>query len=284
MKPIALAVLVVATSFAAGAAPRASAEEGLPAVGPTSEAVVFEVRRTLRPGDAVRLDLDPARAVVSVEALWDDREDGARAKFVFDGVVVAKRYVGEGEREVVEVGRRGKELVVKMERGRGKVDRVLVRYEPAVVLAPAPDRVLDPIEVVWSGPQARRLAFHAEFKSGERLRIPAGFSGMRVREVRVTARALDFRARIELTGGGVRPTTLVVGREETLVFPAEGLPDDTQDLTLVMALRRAHVGEVVVVYDAPVLKIEPQAGGGVTVTGPAAPAPAPSPAAGTSSR
>ena len=251
MKPIALVLVLVAAPLAAGSAPRAAADGApspLPAA-PASELVVFEVGRTLRAGEAVRLDLDPARAVLSAEVTWDDRDDGTRAKFVLDGEVVAKRYVGDGEVEVVELGRRGRELVVKIERGRGGVQRVALRYEAATVLPPAADRTLDPLDVAWAGPTARRLAFRADFKSGERLRLPAAFSGMRVREVRVRATALDFRARLELTGGGVRPTQQVVARDETVVFPAGGLPDDTQDLTLVVALRRVHVEEVVVVYD-----------------------------------
>jgi hypothetical protein len=265
MKSLSIASLAVAALCAAGAPSRALAGDVVVAA-PASEAVVFEVHRVLKRGDVVRMDLDPARALLSAEVLWDDREDGARAKFVVDGEVVAKRYVGEGEREVVDVGRRGSELVVKMERGRGGIDRVLLRYEPAVVLPPAPNRTLDPIETGWASPLARRLSFRAEFKSGERLRIPAAFSGMRVREVRVTAAALDFRARLELTGGGVKPVTQVVGRAETVVFPAEGAPDDTQDLTLVMALRNARIDEIVVVYDPPAVAV---------VVVPPAPTPAP---------
>ena len=247
MNRTALASLAFLASLGLAGAPALAHahDEGLPghAPDPTPAEVTVEVGRHIHAGDDVHVPLDPTRALLQAEVLWNDRVDDSRGAIVVDGFLFGRRFVGEREREVVRIGRAGSELRVVIERGHVDVDRVVLRYEPSARAWPP---VIEPTSVAVTGPLSRTAHFHRDFESGMRLRLPAGLTGRRIAEVRVQARALDFRARLRLEGAG-DPLRAWVARADTYVFTLRDGPADVTDLTLVADFRRVRVEDVTIV-------------------------------------
>ena len=137
-----------------------------------------------------------------------------------------------------------------VEKADATLESVGVRYGAAVVDPADREEAADaPLTSSWLSEWARVVKVGRTMKSGDRIKIPAAFSGLKIREVRVHASATDFRGRLRLEGVGPEPRTQIVAQKSTAIFPTPASPDDTQDLTLVMDFRGAVVEDVVVLYD-----------------------------------
>ncbi len=215
---------------------------------PVEDDPTWSVRARLGAGGSTRIELDPGRTVESVDVVWGSAAEGARFRVVLDGIAVARRRIDLDDLEPVAIDRRAATLEVVLDAGEAILERVQVRYVALVVEPPAKPRELEPLSSTWNGEDARVLAIGHDLESGDRVRIPAAHAGRRIREVRVKASALDFRARVKLTGGGLSPATRMVARSDTAVFATGGVPDDTADLTLTADFRRVRIAEITVVY------------------------------------
>lgn len=247
---------------------------------PSDLAVVAKTSR-LRDNDFLTWPVDETREIESVELGWDRCEPGSRMRLVLDGVSVSRRLLETGRAEVVEVGRNGRSLTLVLDRGDARLARVRLRYAPVIEGGDEEQgEITVPSE--WLNETTRRFTVARDFVSGGRMRLRAGFSGLRIREVKVKATALDFRARLLLDGGGLDAIRRMVAKTETVCFPTAGIPDDTADLHLVADFRRVRIEEVVIRYDAPIdpgVVILPLAPGGPTPGPSPVPTPRPKPAA-----
>jgi hypothetical protein len=234
---LALAGLASIAAFASPAQAHVVPHE--PAFAPSTDVVQIPFGRILRDGAQARFEVDPSRVLMQAEILWQDRRDDSRAAILADGAVIARRYVGDVEREVVRVMRPVGDLRVLVERGRLLLDAVVLRY--------AGPPTIEPSFVSATSAFARTAHFHRAVESGARLRLPAGFTGMRVTEVRVQASSLDFRSSLRLEGPDVRTRVRTIGGLATYVFAIAEGHDDASDLTLVADLRRLRIEDVTLV-------------------------------------
>jgi len=223
-----------------------------------SDEVASEVGVLLRRGDETRAPLLPERVVESVGVVFDERTDAGRVRVIVDGIAVARRHFVDLDEAPIEIGRRGREIVVRVDDGEARVARLLVRYVPLAVKTIREPRLSDPASIEWTSSTTRVAKVGRAFASGDRLRLAAGGTGRRIREVRVRATALDFRSRLKLQGGGLEPSTATVARDDTAIFDTRRVPDDTEDLVLVVDLRRVRIDDVTIVYD-PAPACEPPA-------------------------
>ncbi len=216
---------------------------------PVEDELVGQFRTRLATGESRRLDLDPVRTVESIDLVWSDAAEGARCRVVMDGIAVARRRIDLDDVEPVSLDRRAATLEVVLDEGEAVLERVQVRYVAPIVEAPAKPHEVEPVSSTWTGEDARVLTVGRDLESGDRVRIPAAHAGRRIRAVRVKASALDFRARVKLTGGGLSPATRMVARSDTAVFETANVPDDTADLLLTADFRRVRITEITVVYE-----------------------------------
>jgi|GEM_PF-4943728 len=216
---------------------------------PIEDELTCSVSARLDAGGSALVALDPLRIVESVDVVWRDAAEGARFRILMDGIAVARRRIDLDDVEPVDLDRQATTLEVVLDQGEAILEHVHVRYVPIVVSSPPKPTEVEPTSSVWSGENARVLAVGRDLESGDRVRIPAAHAGRRIREVRVKASALDFRARLKLTGGGLSPATRMVARSDTAAFATHGVPDDTADLTLTADFRRVRITEITVVYD-----------------------------------
>lgn len=216
---------------------------------PVEDERTWSVSARLDAGGSTRIELDPRRTVESIDVVWRDAAEGARFRVVMDGIAVARRRIDLDDVEPVALDRRAATLEVVLDEGEAILEHVQVRYVAIVVVEPPKPREVEPSSSVWSGENARVLTVGHDLESGDRVRIPAAHAGRKIREVRVKASALDFRARLKLTGGGLSPTTRMVARSDLAVFATRGVPDDTADLVLTADFRRVRITEITVVYD-----------------------------------
>jgi hypothetical protein len=240
MKPL-LPLALLAPVLAAALAPAAVAREPFP--GPAARPVYVPIDRVRRAGETVPVPLDPRRVLERMDVVWSDRGYRSQAAVLVDGLLLARRHVAPREQEQVEVGRRGTRASIVVERGVVHVDGVLLHYA-----APRDRRIVEPSSITREGRFARVAHFRGDFRSGQRLLLPAAFSGRRIREIHVDARALDFRSRLRLEGAGLAPLTRIVGDGPVVFRLPEGVRDD-QDLTLVVDFRATHVGDVRIVLE-----------------------------------
>lgn len=209
----------------------------------------WEVRTRLAAGGLTRIELDPRRTVESVDLVWNDASEAARYRVVMDGIAVARRRIDLDDVDPVSLDRRAATLEVVLDEGEAVLEHVQVRYVAVIVAAPAKPHEFEPASSTWTGEDARVLTIGLDLESGDRVRIPAAHAGRKIREVRVKASALHFRARLKLTGGGLSPVTRMVARSDTAVFATANVPDDTVDLTLTADFRRVRITEITVVYE-----------------------------------
>lgn len=254
-KTLGLASLAALTGAAAARAADAPAPTSPASATPAADAdpdeVANEVGARMRAGDETRAALLATRVVESVGVVFDERTDAGRVRVLVDGIAVARRHFADLDETPIEIGRRGREVVVRVDDGEATVARLVVRYVPLPTRTIREPRLTDPASVEWTSATTRVAKVGRAFVSGDRLRLPAEGTGRRIREVRVRATALDFRSRLKLQGGGLEPSTVTVARDDTAVFDTRRVPDDTEDLVLVVDLRRVRIDDVTIVYDPP---------------------------------
>ena len=246
--PLLPAALAALSALGASAAHAGETPVSAPATSDSDEAVT-EIGALVTCGGEARAPLTAERVVESLAVVFDERSERGRVRVIVDGISVARRRLRDLDDAVVELGRRGREIVVRLDEGEARIARLVVRYAPLPVKTIREPRLSDPVSLEWAGPTTRVATVSRAFASGDRLRLPAGGTGRRIREVRVRASALDFRSRLKLQGGGLEPITMTVARDDTVVFDTKRVPNDTEDLVLVVDLRRVRIDDVTLVYD-----------------------------------